>query len=238
MNGQVRFWQGFSVGLAGALVLALGHAGSTVVAQANRARFAEIDVERINIVSADGGVRMVISNSERQTPGVIDGMTLPRTSARPPGMIFFNEEGDEVGGLIYRGSRQNGQARASGSLTFDRFKQDQAIALQYVEENGRQRAGLQIVDRPDQSLAVLAGLIEKRDAARTDAERAVVEQEIAKLPSSATRMFAGRDIEGRATLALSDDRGRARLRLAVAPDGTAQIQFLDEQGRPTLTIPD
>lgn len=238
MDGRVRFWQGFSVGLTVALVVAVGHAGYTVSAQPGRQRFAEIDVERINVIAPDGALRMVISNSERQHPGVIDGVPMPRTAARQPGMIFFNEEGDEVGGLIFRGSRVNGQPRAMGSLTFDRFKQDQAVALQYVEENGRQRAGLAIVDRPETSLAVLAGFLEKRNAARTDAERAAIDAEIANLPPSATRMFAGRDLEGRATLALSDDRGRARLRLAVAPDGTAQIQFLDEQGRPTLTLPE
>ena len=52
-------------------------------------KFAEIDVERINIVEKDGKFRMVISNKERQHPGIIDGKTLPREEGRPAGMLFF-----------------------------------------------------------------------------------------------------------------------------------------------------
>lgn len=34
----------------------------------------EIDVERINIVQKDGKLKLFISNSERQHPGVVDGV--------------------------------------------------------------------------------------------------------------------------------------------------------------------
>src|SRR6478609_9315429 len=65
-------------------------------------KFKEIDVERINIVEKTGKLRMVISNGERQHPGIVDGKTLPKRY-REPGMIFFNTDGDECGGLIYDG---------------------------------------------------------------------------------------------------------------------------------------
>jgi hypothetical protein len=219
--------------------LALTSTGGVIVlagmgvaqSQSARQKFEEIDVERINIVARDGGVRMVISNSERQAPGVIDGVTLTRNQARPPGMIFFNEEGDEVGGLIFRGSSRNGVVGAGGSLTFDQFKQDQTVALQYVDEGGRRRAGLAIIDRPQTSLARYLPLIEKRSASRSDAERAAVDREIAKLGPSASRMFAGRDIDGRAMVSLSDAQGRRRLVLSVDPEGAPRIQFLDAAGK-------
>ena len=38
-----------------------------------RQKFKEIDVERINVVEKDGKLKMVISNKERQHPGVVDG---------------------------------------------------------------------------------------------------------------------------------------------------------------------
>ena len=62
-----------------------------------RTAFEEIDVERINIVDSDGKLSMVISNDERQHPGMFDGEILMERR-RPAGMIFFNEEQDEVGG--------------------------------------------------------------------------------------------------------------------------------------------
>lgn len=36
-------------------------------------KFVEIDVERINIIENDGSLKMVISNQERQHPGIANG---------------------------------------------------------------------------------------------------------------------------------------------------------------------
>jgi hypothetical protein len=52
-------------------------------------KFEEIGVERINIIEKDGKLRMVISNRERQHPGIVDGKLIPRPNGRPPGMIFL-----------------------------------------------------------------------------------------------------------------------------------------------------
>ena len=113
-------------------------------------KFAEIDVERINVIEKDGKLKMVISNSERQHPGVIDGRTLSRT--RPAGMLFFNDKGDECGGLSFNGDQKDGKANAGALLAFDRFLQDQTVAIQYGENNGQYSAGLRVWDRPDSSL--------------------------------------------------------------------------------------
>ena len=48
---------------------------------------------------------------------------------------------------------------------------------------------------------------------------------------SPTRMFVGKDYEGRATLALSDAQGKQRLLLTVDRTGAPKIQFLDEAGK-------
>ena len=42
--------------------------------------FEEIDVERINIVEKTGELRMVISNQERQHPGIVNGKIIERGS--------------------------------------------------------------------------------------------------------------------------------------------------------------
>ena len=62
---RLRFWQGLSAGLALALVgMAVGTTGSGV-AQGQKQRFTEIDVERINVLEADGTVKLVIANRQR-----------------------------------------------------------------------------------------------------------------------------------------------------------------------------
>src|SRR5215470_3396598 len=94
-------------------------------------RFGEITVERINIVDKDGRNRMVISNDSRMPGPMIRGELLAPNSGRT-GVLFYNEEGTENGGLIFSGRKVDGKVRAVGSLTFDQYEQDQTIALQYV----------------------------------------------------------------------------------------------------------
>jgi hypothetical protein len=47
-------------------------------------------VQRLDVVDANGTLRMVISNKDRQHPGVIDGITINAAALR--GTLLFNEE--------------------------------------------------------------------------------------------------------------------------------------------------
>src|SRR5438128_2109862 len=84
-------------------------------------RFAEIDVERINVVESDGRVRLVIANSARQAVTMVDGKPILPDRKRDAGFIFFNDEGDENGGLTYSGRVEGGKAHASAGLSFDQY---------------------------------------------------------------------------------------------------------------------
>ncbi len=65
---------------------------------------------------------------------VVDGETLPRQGMKMPGILFFNDEGVECGGLIFGGrTGEDGKPQVGTSLTVDRFKQDQVLALQHIE---------------------------------------------------------------------------------------------------------
>src|ERR1700742_4095729 len=110
---QVRILQVYAVVLTIALVLLtilFFHQKDEPV------HFKEIDAQRINIVDSNGSLRMVISNPQLQHPGAIGGKTLsPRD--RPAGMIFFNDEGDECGGLVYGGNKKE----ASFTYSIDQY---------------------------------------------------------------------------------------------------------------------
>ncbi len=63
-------------------------------------RFTEIDVERINIVDGQGNRHLVISNPERCPDPVVNGKELKgMRSIKPSGLIFYDANGNEVGGL-------------------------------------------------------------------------------------------------------------------------------------------
>ena len=81
---------------------------ATGTGRRRKQRFEEIDVERINLVGKDGRVQLVLANKERLPDPVIDGKTLKRSGLPTPGLIFYNDEGDECGGLIFGGGRREG----------------------------------------------------------------------------------------------------------------------------------
>src|SRR5580698_4358833 len=70
--------------------------------------FDEITVHRINVVEREGTLRMVISN-KTEFPGIIiKGKETPHPDRSTAGMLFFNDEGTENGGLIFGGSKDKG----------------------------------------------------------------------------------------------------------------------------------
>jgi hypothetical protein len=200
-----------------------------------RPKFEEIDVERINIVDRDGKLRLVIANGERQHPGVVDGKTLSRK--RPPGMIFFNERGDECGGLGYEGNEKDGKASAGALLAFDRFRQDQTVGIQYGESDGRYFAGLRVWDRPETSLGPLIEKLAAIEKMKEGPEKTAALKALRDLPGGAERVMVGRDREQSAVVRLSDTKGRARVKLSVDGAGVARLEFLDETGRVTYSLP-
>jgi len=210
----------------------------TAFRQAGPQRFSEIDVERINLKDADGTLRMVIANKDRMHPGVMDGKTIDRP--RPvAGMIFFNDEGDEVGGLTYTGRERDGVRRADAGLMFDQLKQDQTIGFSYSEQNGRRVAGFQVWDRPDTRLSEL---IEKLNTANKIADQGERAKALAAIRATAEpgprRVFVGKNTDRAAMVSLADAQGRPRLLLTVDPAGNPRIEFLDEAGKIVARVPE
>jgi hypothetical protein len=118
-----------------------------------RNKFTEIDAERLNIIGTNGKPVLVLAN-RRLIPGPSDewerlsALTSPMGRDLLSGMIFFNEQGDEVGGLIYNGIKKDSGYSALGHLSFDQWKQNQVVALQYLDNGTSRRAGLRVWDRP------------------------------------------------------------------------------------------
>jgi hypothetical protein len=206
--------------------------------QASPQKFGEIAVERINVVDADGTLRMVLSNKDRMHPGVMDGVTIDRP--RPvAGMLFFNDQGDEVGGLTYTGAERDGRRQANAGIMFDQLKQDQTIGFSYSETNGRRTAGLQVWDRSDAPLSDLIRKLNEANRIENASERAKAIAAIrAEAPPGPRRVFVGKNADRTALVALSDAEGRPRLTIAVDAAGNPRIEFLDEAGKIVARLPE
>jgi hypothetical protein len=200
----------------------------------NNPHFKEIDVERINIVEKSGKLKMVISNHESQHPGSMDGKSLQQRD-RPAGIIFFNDEGDECGGLVYDGNK----AGANMVYSIDQFKNDQIMQLQYNQETGKDQKvnrtyGLKLWDRPDNF--TLSDLIKIDDSLKKLNNKTIYNAEIGKLKAKGLlgneRLFLGKTTQNEVGLFIRDEKGRPRIKVYIDSNNKAVLEALDDQGNP------
>jgi hypothetical protein len=199
-------------------------------------KFAEITVERINIVEPDGKLKMVISNKERQHPGMLDGKNFDDRE-RASGIIFFNEEQDEVGGLIYSGNKEEG---ANFVLSIDQYKNDQIMQLmQYSNKNGDNRYGLQLWERDKDltmtQLNVIMDSLEK-EGYNYRQKLEYMKNRNGGEPITVPRLFIGKNYNRETGLFIQDKYGIDRLRFYVDSDNSPKIEVLDEKGKIIKTL--
>jgi hypothetical protein len=200
--------------------------------------FDEITVHRINVVEPDGTLRMTISNKADFPGFIIKGKEMPHPGRSTAGMLFFNDEGTENGGLIFGGSKdKDGKATSYGHLSFDQYEQDQVFSIDAEQEDAQRTSELRMIDEPDYPITEdLAG------AARIEKlpkdQQATAWKELRKGKQHAqTRILLGRLDDRSVALRLKDVEGRDRIVIRVQPDGSPVLQFLDETGKVTTQLP-
>jgi hypothetical protein len=213
--------------------------------ESQRTRFTEIDVERINVVEKDGKLRLTISNAERLPQPIIGGKSYPLrggTGAGSGGMIFFNDEGNENGGLAYAGHKTATGYRANGHLTFDQFDQDETVSFSYTDVDGRARAGFTIADRSNIPIKIFADSAMAFQALPDGPEKTrrlqqLRDSAVGEAGKSTLRVFVGKTPDRSSVLLLADPAGRPRMRLTVDSTGAPAMDFLDETGRTVRRYP-
>jgi hypothetical protein len=233
LEKEVRFLKLYAIVATLAIVVLIA---SAFTLQGRKQKFEEIDVERINVVEKDGRLRMVISNQERQHPGIVNGKLIERKGPRPPGMIFFNHLGDEMGGLIFGDNGGNGHF---GSFTWDKVRNDQTIGFRHLESNdGSYTTGLEMWQQPNIPADVMAAKYDAASKITDESKRRAAIQALRDNNELTTnRLFLGKYRDNSAVLVLNDVKGRPRLRMQVAPDGTPKLEFLDEAGKVIYRLP-
>lgn len=205
--------------------------------------FDTVNVQRLNVLEPNGNPRVVISNKSHFPGAYMGGKEYAHYNRHAGGFLFFNDNGDEVGGLIFDNNRgRPGGPEAMSNLSLDQLHQDETVNLNYTRADGKDEAGLTVADRPDWSIEPLLAISDKVAHAKTPQAR---EAEMAGFkafikdkgpnPGGADRLFAGKQ-DGDALLRLSDKQGRPRLVLKVDKAGTPSIQLLDDSGKVTKRI--
>ena len=199
----------------------------------HRNNFNELTAQRINIVENDGTLRMALSNRKLQDLGAYDGKKIPKRD-RPAGMIFFNDQGDECGGLIYDGDSKS----ASMTYSFDQYKNDQIMQLQYAQDetgtsNIVRSYGLKMWDRDDRYPT--ARLLQYTDSLKNLRDTTAYQAGIAKIRAAGwlgkERMFVGKDAEGEYGIFITGTDGKPRLRILVNKQNQPVIELMDNKGK-------
>ena len=205
---------------------------------AKKSTFGEIYVQRINIVEPDGTLRMVLSGKSSAPGLIIKGKEYPREDRKTAGVLFFNDEGTENGGLIFGGLKdKDGEVQSWGHLSFDQYNQDQVFTIDANEENGNRKSGIALWDRGDYPItdALEASLrIQKlpQEQQETEWQKFAVSHR-----GDTQRAYLGRAGDRSVGLRLMDQKGHDRVRLRVNPDGSPVMQFLDASGKVTAQFP-
>jgi hypothetical protein len=220
-------------------LLVLGVLAFTAFAQ-TRQKFDEITVERLNVVEKNGQLVAVIANTDRMPDPIVGGKTFK--TERPPGMIFYNGIGDECGGLVFgaatgENTRAGDKYGAYGGFSLDQYKQSQAIGLIYNDHSGSREVGLKVWDRPETSQSEF---IERGDVISKmpeGPEKQAARKSLRDSGFSPTRIFVGKNKEREARVTLYDAKGNARINMIVDAAGVPRLDFLDESGKVTYSMP-
>jgi hypothetical protein len=207
-----------------------------------REKFEEIDVERINIVE-NGKLRLTISNNERSPGNIMHGKYMKsREGKRGAGFIFFNDEGDESGGMTWKGSKKGDHIDADAGLMFDQYDQDQTVGITYSQSDDKRSSGFRVWERPLIPIADLADKIgqlelQPEGPEKNAAMKSVREEAVASGILGVPRIFVGRSTKNEAVVSLSDTKGKPRIVMSVDGSDVPSLQFLDADGKTVYTVP-
>lgn len=232
LNRRVNILTGYAI----LSLLAFGYLAFAFFKNGNRQEApGELTVKRINLTGEDGSLRMVISNETRQHSGRINGKAVPQRE-RPAGIIFFDNNGNECGGLVFGVSKKGGKIENGMSFTMDNYNNDQVVQIvndeSYEGDRGHIRRGLVINEYPIG--ADMSKAIPEYEAIQKIKDTALKQQRLAAFrerEGGRRRLFLGRSGDNLSGLFLYDTAGRPRMKLYVDQTGSPKLEVLDEQGQ-------
>lgn len=207
-----------------------------------------LTVERLEIVEPDGSPALVLANSQRPAVATIDGHVLMDGQEEErrgfPSIIFFDGQGDEVGGMLFGVRETPGGYQAVRHLSLDANDHDQTVVLAHYQDPEGSTSGLRISDRPARSLLDSLAQLGLSAGASREQLQAAIEQ----LPEDGRearlrelygtdRAFFGSTHSGEASLTLRDGEGRLRIVIEAPREGEPSIRILDAEGAVALRLP-
>lgn len=134
---------------------------------------------------------------------------------------------------------ENGGKGHFVSLTYDKVYNSETMRLQHLEsDTGEYSAGLKIWDRGnvrDSESRIRGEAILKMPEGAE--KQAALKQFIDNGEDGTQRIAVKKLRDKTALISLADTKGKPRIKMSVAPDGTPKLDFLDENGKVTYSLP-
>jgi hypothetical protein len=141
-----------------------------------------------------------------------------------------------MGGLIFG---ENGGKGHFGSLTWDKVRNDQTVGFRHLEsDDGTYQTGLEMWQQPNIPADVMQAKYEAAAKIPDETKRkAAIQAMIDNNELTTNRLFLGKYRDNSTALIMNDIKGKPRIRMRVAPDGTPKLEFLDDAGKVIYNIP-
>ena len=166
----------------------------------------ELTVRRINIVDQDGTTRMVIANADRFPDPIARGKSVERSIHTSAGLVFYDGNGQEAGGLA-TAKNANGGDMVALILDYGYQPTDGVGIVKLESADGKSYA---------------AGL--------TVADRRPYEPGPIKSSDGISRIWLGNQ-DRNAALEITDSTGKTRIRVGVDDKDVPAIEMLDADGK-------
>ncbi len=199
-----------------------------------------------NIMEPDGRKRLIIANSNLLPGPVIEGEEFPSSlragKDNAAGFIFINDDGNEMGGLVWGGKKINDKYIQQFYFSIDPYLQNEIVSFSVSDYNGERDIFLRFIDRPHdpegfKKLIMNYGkYVELKDK---DEESALnikkeIDEYVKRYVDNKTwesqRMVISKKSDGYSGIKLYDKTGNLKLELAVSENGTPNVRFYDEKG--------
>jgi hypothetical protein len=231
---MTRMYERVALTVCAAALSALAFSSISAHAASRVERFDEIVVKRVRVIDASGQTRLLLTGKPLPEAR-IDGRPIPRIGPerQNAGLMFYNDQGDEQGGLTYSGTG----GEQGESLTFDAWHQDQALEIQHGDNPTGSDSFIAGNELPKVSMSeTLPQFVREYKAARTDEERQAIRMRWRSEGKFGRQRWMIGNREGASDVRLNDADGHVRLLLRVEANGRARIDFLDEKGTVTKSV--
>lgn len=202
-----------------------------------KGEFKKIKVSEIEIVKGNGLPSMIIFSDEIPEP-MVDGKKYPkelRTFKEKPsgGIIYYNNNGDEMGGFVFGGRMEGEKPNQWVIFTFDAYKQNEIFQFTITQSGEKKTFEINFFSQPDKSLLPvierMKDIVKIRDKEeKNEALKKLKEWMDAEYPDAYKNLIEISYDNGKGKIEINDKNGNPRIKIFIDENNNPKIEMITE----------